>query len=285
MFKKVFSFLLLAMFLALGHGQSNILNANNPTEIGKKNIDQIQSDLDSYLEYEFIDDRDILWSKIVYEKIDLSERLNFPLLFPIDDNLYVDTRKSLWRVLKENIIDKNITLIYNANNDNFKELLTYEQAMSSLKIRKNYGDELDPDFQDIEITSADITGYYLKGMWYFDKRRGELMYRLIAIMPVGKNIEDPMDEEMQTTYFWIWYPSIRKILHKELVFNDTSNANQISFDQLLISRRFSSYIYKEDNIYGDRPISAYKLRGLESILESQRIKKEILDFEQDLWNR
>ena len=285
MFKKVFSFLLFAMFLAIGHGQSNILNANNPTEIGKKNIDQIQSDLDSYLEYEFIDDRDILWSKIVYEKIDLSERLNFPLLFPIDDNLYVDTRKSLWRVLKENIIDKNITLIYNANNDNFKELLTYEQAMSSLKIRKNYGDELDPDFQDIEITSADITGYYLKGMWYFDKRRGELMYRLIAIMPVGKNIEDPMDEEMQTTYFWIWYPSIREILHKELVFNDTSNANQISFDQLLISRRFSSYIYKEDNIYGDRPISAYKLKGLESILESQRIKKEILDFEQDLWNR
>ena len=285
MYRKVFTFLFLLITTFLGYGQSNILNANNPTEIGKKNIDQIQSDLDSYLEYEYIDDRDILWSKIVYEKIDLSERLNFPLLFPIDDNLYVDTRKSLWRVLKENIIDKNITLIYNANNDNFKELLTYEQAMSSLKISKNYGDENDPDFQTIEITSADITGYYLKGMWYFDKRRGELMYRLLAIMPVGKNIEDPFDEEMKTTFFWIWYPSIRKILHKELVFNDTSNANQISFDQLLISRRFSSYIYKEDNIYGDRPISAYKLKGLESILESQRIKKEILDFEQDLWNR
>ena len=285
MIRKVFTFLLLLLGLVFGYGQSNILNANNPTEIGKKNIDQIQSDLDSYLEYEFIDDRDILWSKIVYEKIDLSERLNFPLLFPIDDNQYVDTRKSLWRVLKENIIDKNITLIYNANNDNFKELLTYDQAMASLKISKNYGDENDPDFQTIEITSADITGYYLKGMWYFDKRRGELMYRLLAIMPVGKNIEDPFDEEMNTTFFWVWYPSIRKILHKELVFNDRSNANQISFDQLLISRRFSSYIYKEDNIYGDRPISAYKLKGLESILESQRIKKEILDFEQDLWNR
>ena len=285
MIRKVFTFLFSLLGLVLGYGQSNILNANNPSEIGKKNIDQIQSDLDSYLEYEFIDDRDILWSKIVYEKIDLSERLNFPLLFPIDDNQYVDTRKSLWRVLKENIINKNITLIYNANNDNFKELLTYDQAMASLKISKNYGDENDPDFQTIEITSADITGYYLKGMWYFDKRRGELMYRLLAIMPVGKNIEDPFDEEMNTTFFWVWYPSIRKILHKELVFNDRSNANQISFDQLLISRRFSSYIYKEDNIYGDRPISAYKLKGLESILESQRIKKEILDFEQDLWNR
>ena len=111
------------------------------------------------------------------------------------------------------------------------------------------------------------------------------MYRLLAIMPVGKNIEDSFDEEMKTTYFWIFYPSIRKILHTEYVFNETSNNNRISFDQLLISRRFSSYIYKEDNLYGDRPISTYKMQGLEAILESQRIKKEILDFEQDLWNR
>ena len=54
------------------NSQSNILNATVPEQIGVKNIDQIQSDLDSYLEYEYIDDRDILWSKIVYEKIDLN---------------------------------------------------------------------------------------------------------------------------------------------------------------------------------------------------------------------
>jgi hypothetical protein len=38
-------------------------------------------------------------------------------------------------------------------------------------------------------------------------------------------------------------------------------------------------------VYGDRSIKDYKAPGLESILESQRIKKEILDFEQDMWNR
>ena len=47
----------------------------------------------------------------------------------------------------------------------------------------------------------------------------------------------------------------------------------------------SSFIYKEDNVYGDRAIKDYKNPGLESILESERIKKEILDFEQDMWNR
>tara|TARA_B110000438_G_scaffold150156_1_gene144383 strand:+ start:4025 stop:4876 length:852 start_codon:yes stop_codon:yes gene_type:complete len=263
--------------------QSNILNANVPEQIGVKNIDQLQSDLDSYLEYEFIDDRDILWSKIVYETIDLNERLNFPLLFPIDDNLYENTRKSLWRVLKENILNGNITKIYSDVNDNFRYPLKAEEIKDIVATAVDYGDgELIPK----EIGSDDITAYRVKGMWYFDKRRGELMYRLLGLMPVGEDLKNlDGDEEKKTNLFWIWYPSIREILHKELVFNDTSNANQISFDQLLLSRRFSSYIYKEDNLYGDRKISEYKKKGLESILESERIKKEILDFEQDLWNR
>ena len=64
-------------------------------------------------------------------------------------------------------------------------------------------------------------------------------------------------EETETGYFWIWYPSIREILDKHLVFNDKNNNNRISFDELLINRRFSSYIYKYDNVYGDREIRDY----------------------------
>ena len=59
------SSLYIAFFMLLSisvNSQSNILNATVPEQIGVKNIDQIQSDLDSYLEYEYIDDRDILWS-------------------------------------------------------------------------------------------------------------------------------------------------------------------------------------------------------------------------------
>ena len=262
-------------------GQSNILNANNPAEIGIQNLDQIQSDHDSFLEYDYIDDRDILWSRIVYEKIDLNERLNFPLLFPINDETYERNRKSLWRVLKENIVNKNITKLYFNRNDNFKDPMTYKDVMEVIYLNEVInGVAMKPEV----LKSIDISAYRIKGMWYFDKRQGEMRYRLLGIMPVGKNIKDD-DGKNNTDLFWIWYPSIRKILHKELVFNDINNANRISFDQLLVSRRFSSYIYKEDNIYGDRSIKDYKKPGLESILESERIKKEILDFEQDMWNR
>ena len=262
-------------------GQSNILNANNPAEIGIQNLDQIQSDHDSFLEYDYIDDRDILWSRIVYEKIDLNERLNFPLLFPINDETYERNRKSLWRVLKENIVNQNITKLYFNRNDNFKDPMTYNDVMEVIYLNEVInGVAMKPEV----LKSIDISAYRIKGMWYFDKRQGEMRYRLLGIMPVGKNIKDD-DGKNDTDLFWIWYPSIRKILHKELVFNDINNANRISFDQLLVSRRFSSYIYKEDNIYGDRSIKEYKKPGLESILESERIKKEILDFEQDMWNR
>ena len=51
-----------------------------PQKLVFKNFDQKQSDNDSFLEFDYIDERDILWSKIVYEKIDLNEKLNFPLL-------------------------------------------------------------------------------------------------------------------------------------------------------------------------------------------------------------
>ena len=269
------------LFALSTYSQSNILNASSPVEIGIQNFDQKQTDNDSFLEFDYIDERDILWSKIVYEKIDLNEKINFPLLFPINDETYEKNRKSLWRILKENILNKNITEIYFDRNDNFKDKMNFEDVLEVVSFTEMINGVQTPAE---ELKSIDISAYRIKGMWYFDKRQGEMKYRLLGLMPVGKNLKDD-DGKNNTDLFWIWYPSIRKILHKEQVFNDKNNANRISFDQLLVSRRFSSFIYKEDNVYGDRAIKDYKNPGLESILESERIKKEILDFEQDMWNR
>ena len=274
-------FLFCLLLSANSFSQANILNASNPSEIGIQNFDQKQSDNDSFLEFDYIDERDILWSKIVYEKIDLNEKLNFPLLFPVNDETYEKNRKSLWRILKENIINKRITELYFDRNDNFKDKMSFGDVMEVVSFTELINGVQTPAE---ELKSIDITAYRTKGMWYFDKRQGEMKYRLLGLMPVGKNLKDD-DGKNNTDLFWIWYPSIRKILHEEKVFNDKNNASSISFDQLLVSRRFSSFIYKEDNVYGDRSIKDYKIPGLESILESQRIKKEILDFEQDMWNR
>lgn len=64
--------------------QANILNAKKPEEIGLRTEAQKAADNDKPLPYGYVDDRDILWSKTVWEVIDLNERINFPLLYPID---------------------------------------------------------------------------------------------------------------------------------------------------------------------------------------------------------
>ena len=59
----------------------------------------------------------------------------------------------------------------------------------------------------------------------------------------------------------------------------------ITFDHLLNSRRFSAVIYKEENVYGDRLIKEYlKDNAQLQLLESERIKDKIRNFEQDMWN-
>ena len=299
--RKIFLLILLIFFTNEVFSQANLLNAKNPLEIGDTSSSEA---ITEFVDYEYVDDKNILWSKVVYEFIDLNERLNFPLLFPVNDTKYDDTRKSLWRVIRENIENGKISEVYDSNNDNFTEasrIIGKDSTDLEANIYKNYNISdiykskyVPESFVPREVaSSADIFGYVIKGVWYFDKIHAELRYRLLAIQPYGKDLKTSVDgEETETGYFWIWYPSIREILDKHLVFNDKNNNNRISFDELLINRRFSSYIYKYDNVYGDREIRDYiRQRDNESyaqwqtriVMESERIKKEILDFEIDMW--
>ena len=54
---------------------------------------------------------------------------------------------------------------------------------------------------------------------------------------------------------------------------------------MLNSRRFNAVIYKEENVYQDREVKQYIFNdALQQLLESERIKSVIRDFEQDMWN-
>ena len=92
--------------------QINILNAKSPDESGKKTEAQIKEDNDGPLPYGYIDERDVLWSKTTWEIIDLDERVNFPLYYPIDTNNIGSERRSLYDVLVKNIKNGKIDQVY-----------------------------------------------------------------------------------------------------------------------------------------------------------------------------
>lgn len=276
--------------------QANILNAKLPSDIGKKTATQAAYDDDKPLPYGYVDDRDILWSKIVWETIDLKERANFPLYFPTDTIGTSADRRSLYLVLIENMKNGNLTEVY--SDSYFTEKRKLEDLQGTLKKvdttdlgyeQYNAGEQVSAEFiNQRDLTAADIEEYRIKGIWYFDKRQGELKYRLLGIAPVAPDINFIDDEfinpeENKVELFWVWYPAARQVLHDAKVYNSKNAARPISYDMLLNARRFNASIYQEENAYGDRSINEYFDNALLQFIEGQRIKENIRDREQDMW--
>ncbi len=274
--------------------QSNLLNAKTPDQIGLKSAAQLVSDNDKPLAYGYVHDRDVLMGKTTWEIIDLSEKINFALYFPVDTANIGSDRRSLYDVLTRAMRNGKITEVYSDSYFNTKKSL--KDIQSSLtridttdagREQINAGIKISPEYiikQD--LTAEDVTQYKIKGYWYFDKRQSELKYRLLGICPVTPDVYTMnSDEKDYIELFWVFFPAAREVLHDAKAFNDKNSAMPVSFDQILNSRRFNSVIYKEENVYGDRAIDEYmKDNAQNQLLESERVKEKIRNFEQDMWN-
>ena len=295
--RSFYSFILISCtFISTAMAQANLLNARVPQEIGQLNEQQVEANDETPLAYGFIDDRDILWSKTIWEIVDLDERINFPYYYPTDTLNLGPDRRSLFHVLKKNLRNGKIKEVY--DDDYFQSKLTYQEILDKLVAidtleagieQLNAGEELDPQYINRRtITAAEIRQYRIKGTWYVNKRLGELKYRLLGIAPVAPDVytlDLPEEEQDLVELFWVWFPDARKSLNASKVFNNRNSSQPITYDHMLNSRRFNSLIYKEENVYEDRKIEEYIFEdALKQLLESERVKSVIRDFEQDLWN-
>jgi gliding motility associated protien GldN len=263
--------------------QSNILNAKSADQIGKKSSAELAVDNDGPIPYGYVDDRDVMWSKVVWEFVDLNQKINLPYYFPIDTTNISSERRSLFDTLIKGIKQGKIEEAY--ADSFFTTKITQNEIDSRLiNIREENG------YSDtLRIQTQDVGGYMLKGMWYFDKRQGEMKYRLLALAPMGKDVQtlgvEQIEDDKLYELFWIFFPSAREVLHEAKVFNPMNSSQPISYDHLLNARRFSSVIVKEENIYGNRAIEDY-VRGnsLFQLLEANKIKENIRNREMDMWN-
>lgn len=285
----------LGLFLTLpAFAQGNILNAKTPEEMFAITEEQKAKDNDEPLPYGYVEKRDVLWAKNTWEVVDLDERVNFPLYYPIDTINMGSDRRSLFDVLVKNIKNGNIDAIY--RDSYFTEQIQLEDLSAAMvKIdtsdagydQLNAGEPIsDYNIERTEITAYDINAYHIRGYWYIDKRQGELKYRLLGIAPVSGDVnflDDASAADIEL--FWVWFPGAREVLHNAKAFNRQNTSMPISFDHLLNSRRFNATIYKEDNVQGDRKVKEYiNDNAMMQLLESNRIKERIRDIEQDLWN-
>tara|TARA_B110000238_G_scaffold199767_1_gene247690 strand:+ start:1490 stop:2359 length:870 start_codon:yes stop_codon:yes gene_type:complete len=277
-------------FATLGgvNAQANLLTAQKASDIGKISAEQIAADNDGPIPYGYVDDRDVLWSKIVWEFVDLSQKINLPFYFPKDTAKISTDRRSLFDTLLKGIRQGKITEVY--EDSYFKNKFSKKQVEDRIYYVREYTGKDGNQYRDpYFVKTEEVTGYMIKGMWFFDKRQGELKYRLLGIAPMGEDVKKKgtVAENSKETLelFWVFFPNARNVLHAAKVFNPKNSTHPISFDHLLNSRRFSSIIVQEENVYGNRAIKNY-VRGnsLFQLLEANKIKEDIRNKEIDMWN-
>ena len=278
--------------------------------------------------YEFVREADVIWSRRVWESIDLREKINHPLYFPFDSYeasgwVKNSSRWSLWTVLKTNILNGELTVFspYNplaymvTDGDQLKypiepetgknyftdslyrnTLFSYMGALGAEQtqaISNSLGEDstviidgittyIYPPRDTTWLVSKDIIQYRMKEDWFFDKERSVLDVRIIAIAPVVYAKDDQGQITGMKELFWLYFPHCRFVLNNYFVYNESNDAQWMSFDDLFWKRRFTCSIYKESNVF-DRKVETYKT-GVDALYEAEKIKEEIRTIEHDVWS-
>jgi gliding motility associated protien GldN len=229
--------------------------------------------------YPYLREADMLWSTRHWEAIDLRQKFNFHLYYPIQA---VPDRKSLFDVIVDGVLNEGTVMEVFAD-DRFEIPYTAEQLAKNVMMVDTIRDPDDPSIilliDTIRIQSKDVLEWHVKSDWYFDKQRGEMKNRIIGLSPV---VENPKTAD-RYNLFWVWFPDARYALATHVAFNTRNNNQRLTYDQVFHLRFFQSRIIKEDNVY-DREIEEYKRSSpLNQLLEAERIKNNLRNFEHDLW--
>ena len=242
----------------------------------------------NYAPYQFVREADVVWSKVTWQIIDLREKMNLPLYYPIDD---MHQRRSLINVILDGIEQNQFNAFKTPLRNNAFEFDPANIFLNADEL-KNVGRreeiiqiEIRPGVTRDSLVAIpwrpeEIKQILVKEVWYFNRRDSKLHTEIIGICPIREyNVNGVMRRQR---LFWIYYPDVRPYFATVPVYSMVNDKPLYTYDDLFVYRYFNSYFIQEANVYNDRLITDYVI-GREAQLESERIKQEIFDYEQNLW--
>ncbi|WP_423146954.1 gliding motility protein GldN [Rubrolithibacter danxiaensis] len=234
--------------------------------------------------YANLRESDVMFSKRVWREIDLRDKMN---------RAYASPKARLIDVIMDAVQAGELTA-YDAtaskddpNGDEFSKILKPEEAMAQFADSVSVpqfdanGNQTGIIRKAGEFNPDSVIKFRIKEDWIFDKQRSIFEPRIIGIAPLKKVIAAGQDLGEQPA-FWIYFPEARQVFVTKEVVNRNSDATGLSYDDIFMKRVFASYVVKESNP-DDLRIKDYA-QGIDKLYESERVKKELLDFEHDLWS-
>ncbi len=239
--------------------------------------------------YPSLREADVMWSKRIWREIDLKQKVNHPFYYPLKPS---QGKKSLFDVIKDGVIKTGELTAYSVgdlgDDDQFTRELTPSEIIALMNDTVvNYTE--DPDTGEMieaktvdQVSSEKITRYEIKEDWFFDKQRSVLDVRIIGICPKVKETDEFGEFKGYKRLFWIYFPEARYVFANVDVHNRFSDSERRTYEDIFWKRQFGSYIIKQSNEH-DRFIAEYKV-GLDALIEADKIKENIFNFEQDMWH-
>lgn len=231
------------------------------------------------LAYDHIREADIFWEKRVWRVIDTREKMNLPFAYP---------ERPFFSILMDAAEAGEIT-VYSVEDDKFSQRLTPDEV-KAMGASVDTITTFDPvtyeekiEIVTNDINPEDVKRFRIKEIWFFDEETSTLQVRILGIAPL-LDVKDENTGEFryEQPMFWVYYPEARETLARERVFNFKNDSTNQTWEDLLEARFFSSYIIKASNVH-DRRLQEY-LSGVDLLLESEKIRQEIFNFEHDLWS-
>lgn len=235
--------------------------------------------------FPYVREADVMWRKTIWREIDFRQKMNQGFYFPTEPH---KDYKNIYTILTEALKDptSGVVAYEDSPTGELLEQTTWETIEKNITEEKEgtrmgaSGYEETYTYKEV-LSPKDVKRLQIKEEWYFDKQKSELLVRIIAICPIKVEIDDNGEQQL-SRLFWVPYnENLRKILVNAPFFNRSNSAAHLSYDDVFCKRIFDSYIIREDNIF-DRNIGQYA-KGVDALKESERIKQEIIDFEQSLW--
>jgi len=243
------------------------------------------------LAYEDLRVDDAVFRQKLWREIDTREKLNLPFRYAGDEN---NGNQRFISILLKAIQDSAVT-VFDPIDDRFTTPMTISQVAKALggggDTVAHYNEKGEIDRYDYKAREVNLDSFYkfqIKEEVIFDKESSRLFWRILGISPM-RNVYSTTGEYIGvTSMFWVYYPDMRPIFAKYEIYNGKNIGARMSWEELFETRMFSARIIKStmDNPF-DLPFSAMpglKDNGVFQLLEGERIKEKLFNYEQDLWS-
>jgi gliding motility associated protien GldN len=274
-----FSMFLFAFFFA-GNGKLNAQYEYQDFTFNKESIKERK-----IVPYPFLSERDVMYCRRIWRVIDTREKMNKIMTWP---------RNPFYRIIYETATKGYGTAPITAySSDSLTSVITAEEILGKGSQEESLvmPDPNDPDGErtiDTVIRNPfrpiDIKRYKIMEDWIFDKQTSQFFIRIIAIAPLfdlmvaGQNLGE-------NELFWVRWSDFRPIIVNQEIFNRQNDAMRFSYDDFFDLRMFSSYIVKESNAFDNKisQFEEFETDKLSALLESEKIKNKLFDWEHSLW--